>query len=259
MGSNKKQNYLIDMDGVLIRGKDLIPGADKFINELTEKDYNYLVFTNNPLYTQQDLSGRLRAIGLNIPAKRFFTSSMATACFLKSQHPNTKVKVFVIGENGLTQALSEVGYVFTDIKPDYVILGETFDYNLEEITKAIRLISRGALFLATNPDNVGMENDGLVPACGALAALLERTTSRSPFYVGKPNPLMMRYALNYLGMHSANTIMIGDRMDTDVIAGMMSGMETILVLTGVSRRRDIKKYPYRPTQVVESLLDIKLE
>ena len=122
MGSNKKQNYLIDMDGVLIRGKDLIPGADKFINELTEKDYNYLVFTNNPLYTQQDLCGRLRAIGLNIPAKRFFTSSMATACFLKSQHPNTKVKVFVIGENGLTQALSEVGYVFTDIKPDYVIM-----------------------------------------------------------------------------------------------------------------------------------------
>ncbi len=258
MGSNKKRNYLIDMDGVLIRGKDLIPGADKFINELTEKDYNYLVFTNNPLYTQQDLSSRLRSMGLNIPAKRFFTSSMATARFLKSQHPNTKVKVFVVGENGLIQALSEVGYIFTDIKPDYVILGETFDYNLEQITKAIRLISTGALFIATNPDNVGRENEGLVPACGALAALLERTTGRTPFYIGKPNPLMMRYALNYLGMHSANTIMIGDRMDTDVVAGMMSGMETILVLTGVSRRRDIKRYPYRPTRVVKSVLDIKL-
>jgi NagD protein len=258
MASNKKLNYLIDMDGVLIRGKDLIPGADKFIIKLTEQDYNYLVFTNNPLYTQQDLSERLQTMGLNIPAKHFFTSSMATARFLKSQHQNTKVKVFVVGENGLTQALSEAGYVFTDVKPDYVILGETFDYNLEQITKAIRLISEGALFIATNPDNVGMENEGLVPACGALAALLERTTGRSPFYIGKPNPLMMRYALNYLGMHSANTIMIGDRMDTDVIAGMMSGMDTILVLTGVSKRKDIKRFPYRPTYVVESLLDIEL-
>ncbi|KPJ67895.1 MAG: HAD family hydrolase [Coxiella sp. DG_40] len=258
MGSNKKRNYLIDMDGVLVRGNDLIPGADKFIDELTEKGYDYLVFTNNPLYTQQDLSDRLQAIGLNIPAKRFFTSSMATACFLNSQHPDTTVKVFVIGENGLIRSLSEAGYLFTDVEPDYVILGETFDYNLEQITKAIRLISGGALFIATNPDNVGRENEGLVPACGALAALLERTTGRSPFYVGKPNPLMMRYALNYLGMHSANTIMIGDRMDTDIIAGMMSGMETILVLTGVSRREDIKRFPYRPTQIVNSLIDIKL-
>lgn len=258
MNSNKKPNYLIDMDGVLIRGKDLIPGADKFIVKLNEHGNNYLVFTNNPLYTQEDLSERLQMIGLNIPAERFFTSSMATARFLRSQHQDDEIKVFVIGENGLTQALSEAGYVLTDCKPDYVVLGETFDYSLEQITKAIRLISGGALFLATNPDNVGRENEGLVPACGALAALLERTTGRSPFYIGKPNPLMIRYALDYLGMHHDDTIMIGDRMDTDVIAGMMSGMDTILVLTGVSKREDIKRFPYRPTKIVESLLDIEL-
>jgi NagD protein len=251
-----KKNYLLDMDGVLVRGNDLIPGADKFVNELTEKDYKYLVFTNNPLYTARDLAHRLQAMGLNVQPERIFTSSMATAKFLQSQHPDGKA--FVIGESGLTQALYEAGYVITDQNPDYVVLGETFAYNLEQITKAIRLISKGALFIATNPDNVGMENEGLVPACGALAALIERATEQSPFYIGKPNPIMMRFALNYIGIHSANTIMIGDRMDTDVIAGMMSGIETILVLSGVSTRKDINKYPYRPTHVAESLADIEL-
>lgn len=251
-----KKNYLLDMDGVLVRGNDLIPGADKFVNELTEKGYKYLVFTNNPLYTPQDLGHRLQAIGINVSPERIFTSSMATAKFLQSQHPDGKA--FVIGESGLTQALYEAGYMITEQNPDYVVLGETFTYNLEQITKAIRLISKGALFIATNPDNVGMENEGLVPACGALAALIERATEKSPFYVGKPNPLMMRYALNYIGIHSANTLMVGDRMDTDVIAGMMSGIETILVLTGVSTRKDINKYPYRPTHVAESLADIEL-
>ncbi len=251
-----KKNYLLDMDGVLVRGNDLIPGADKFVNELTEKGYKYLVFTNNPLYTPQDLTHRLQAIGINVSPERIFTSSMATAKFLQSQHPDGKA--FVIGESGLTQALYEAGYMITEQNPDYVVLGETFTYNLEQITKAIRLISKGALFIATNPDNVGMENEGLVPACGALAALIERATEKSPFYVGKPNPLMMRYALNYIGIHSANTLMVGDRMDTDVIAGMMSGIETILVLTGVSTRKDINKYPYRPTHVAESLADIEL-
>lgn len=251
-----KKNYLLDMDGVLIRGNDLIPGADKFVNELTEKGYKYLVFTNNPLYTPRDLAQRLQAIGINVSPERIFTSSMATAKFLQSQHPDGKA--FVIGENGLTQALYEAGYMVTDVNPDYVVLGETFAYNLEQITKAIRLISKGALFIATNPDNVGMENEGLVPACGALAALIERATEKSPFYIGKPNPIMMRFALNYIGIHSSNTIMVGDRMDTDVIAGMMSGMETILVLTGVSTRKDINKYPYRPTHVAETLADIEL-
>ncbi|MCK4609100.1 MAG: HAD family hydrolase [Gammaproteobacteria bacterium] len=244
------------MDGVLVRGSEPIPGANKFIATLTEGKFNYLVFTNNPLYTPKELAQRLQNIGINVPAERIFTSSMATACFLQSQHPNGKA--FVVGESGLTQALYEIGYIITDTDPDYVVLGETFAYSIDQLTKAIRLISKGALFVATNPDNVGMENEGLVPACGALAALLERATGCSPFYVGKPNPLMMRFALNYLGIHSANTVMVGDRLDTDVIAGMMSGMDTILVLSGVSKREDIKKYPYRPTYVVNSVADIDL-
>jgi NagD protein len=253
----EQKNYLLDMDGVLIRGNEPIPGAGKFIANLTKKGIKYLVFTNNPLYTQRDLAHRLQAIGIDIPAERFFTSSMATACFLKSQHPHGRA--FVVGESGLTQPLYEAGYIITDIDPDYVVLGETFAYSIDQLTKAIRFISKGALFIATNPDNAGMENEGLVPACGALAALVERATGQSPFYVGKPNPIMMRFALNYLGMHSANTIMVGDRMDTDVIAGMMSGIETILVLSGVGTREEIEKYAYRPTRVVNSVADIELK
>ena len=252
-----RKNYLLDMDGVLVRGKIPVPGADKFIATLNEHAFDYLVFTNNPLYTQRDLAHRLQTIGLNIPEKRIFTSAMATARFLKSQHPDGKA--FVIGESGLTQALYEVNYVVTDINPDYVVLGETFTYSIEQITKAIRLIAGGALFIATNPDPVGSEHEGLVPACGALAALLEKTTGRAPFFVGKPNPLMMRYALNYLGMHSTNTVMIGDRMDTDIVSGIMSGLETILVMTGVSKREDIANFPYRPTRIVESIRDVELE
>lgn len=252
-----RKNYLLDMDGVLVRGNIPIDGADRFIADLVKYNLEYLVFTNNPLYTQRDLAHRLQALGLNIPPERIFTSSMATAHFLQTQHP--KGKAFVIGESGLTQALYEIGYVITDINPDYVVLGETLNYNLEQITKAIRLIAKGALFIATNPDPVGAEAEGLVPACGALAALLEKTTGRSPFFIGKPNPLMMRYALNYRGLHSTNTVMIGDRMDTDIVAGIMTGLETVLVLSGVSSIEDIVKFPYRPTHICESIKDVKLE
>lgn len=252
-----KKNYLLDMDGVLMRGNKPVPGADRFIQQLINGEYKYLVFTNNPLYTPRDLAHRLQSVGLDISADKIFTSSMATAYFLHSQHPHGKA--FVIGESGLTQPLHDIGYITTDVKPDYVVLGETFAYNLEQITKAIRLISDGALFIATNPDNVGREEEGLVPACGALAALLEKTTGKSPFFIGKPNPLMMRFALNYLGIHSANTIMIGDRMDTDVIAGIMAGLETILVLTGVSAVEDIDKFPYRPTHILNSIANVKLK
>lgn len=253
----KYKNYLLDMDGVLVRGKSLIPGADIFIDNLIKNNIEFLVFTNNPLYTPRDLAHRLNTIGLKIPERRIFTSAMATAAFLHSQNLNGKA--FVIGESGLTNALHDIGYIFTDTNPDYVVLGETNYYNIEEITKAIRLISKGALFIATNPDNTGMENEGLVPACGALAALIEKATDQSPFFVGKPNPLMMRYALNHLGLHSTNTIMVGDRMDTDIIAGILSGLETILVLTGVSKREDVRKFSYRPTYIFDSVSDIKID
>jgi len=251
------KNFLIDMDGVLVKGKALIPGADQFIEKLRKTDTKFLILTNNPLYTQRDLEYRLRSSGLNVPAENIFTSAMATARFLQNQRPNGTA--FVIGETGLTQALHDVGYVQTDSRPDYVVLGEVNSYNFEVITKAIRLINDGALFIATNPDNTGPIESGIVPATGAMAALIEKATGKAPFFVGKPNPLMMRTAMRYLGVHSENTVMVGDRMDTDVVAGVMSGLETILVLSGVSTKEDVEKYPYRPGTIVNSVADIVIE
>jgi NagD protein len=251
------KNYLIDMDGVLVTGKTLIPGADKFIEGMLAKDIKFLILTNNPLYTQRDLEHRLNSAGLKVPAERIFTSAIATARFLQSQRPNGTA--FVIGESGLTQALHEVGYVQTDINPDYVVLGEINTYNFEIITKAVRLIKDGAMFIATNPDATGPLEAGIVPSTGAMAALIEKATNRAPFFVGKPNPLMMRSALRYLGVHSENTVMIGDRMDTDIVAGVMRGLDTILVLSGVSKADDVRKFPYRPTYILNSVADINLD
>jgi NagD protein len=250
------RNYLIDMDGVLVKGSTAIPGAAQFIERLKAGEVQYLVLTNNPIYTPGDLAHRLQAIGLDVPAGRIFTSAMATARFLQSQHSSGTA--FVVGESGLTEAIHNIGYVITDLDPDYVVLGETHSYVLEQITKAIRLVVQGAHFIATNPDPVGPSESGPVPACGAMAALIEKATGKSPFFVGKPNPLMMRTALNYLGVHSEHTVMVGDRMDTDIIAGVESGMETILVLSGVTRREDVARYPYQPTQIVPSVADIEL-
>lgn len=249
------KNYITDMDGVLVSGQTIIPGADQFLQRLKARGAEYLVLTNNPMYTPLDLAHRLRTIGLDIPPERIFTSAMATARFLGSQRP--RGTAFVIGESGLTEAIHSAGYVITDHDPDYVVLGETASYNLPLITKAIRLIARGARFIATNPDPSGPSEGGVVPACGALAALIEKASGVSPFFVGKPNPLMMRTALNYLDVHSENTVMVGDRMDTDIIAGVESGMETILVLTGVTRREDVARYPYQPTHIMESVADIE--
>jgi NagD protein len=251
---NKPKNYVTDMDGVLIRGQTMILGADRFIGRLQELEIPYLVLTNNPSYTQRDLAHRLENIGLNVPAKCIFTSAMATAHFLDSQRPDGTA--YVIGDSGLTEAVHGVGYVITDIEPDYVVLGETKTYNYEMLTKAIRLINNGSRFVATNPDPSGPEEHGLVPACGAVAALIEKATSKAPFFVGKPNPLMMRTALNYLGAHSEETIMIGDRMDTDIVAGVESGMMTALVLSGVTKESEIENYPYRPGQVLKSIADL---
>ena len=249
-------NLIIDMDGVLITGNQIIPGADRFIARLEELGREYLVLTNNPMYTPRDLAHRLQSIGLEIPSRRIFTSAMATANFLHSQRPNGTA--FVIGEAGLTQAIHEIGYVITDISPDYVVLGETAAYNYANITKAIRLIVAGARFIATNPDVSGPTEAGIVPGCGAMAALIENATGKAPFYVGKPNPFIMRAALNYLDVHSEDTVMIGDRMDTDVVAGVQSGLQTILVLSGITAREEVERYPYRPTWVVESVAEIEL-
>jgi NagD protein len=249
------KSYILDMDGVLVSGRTMIPGADGFIKRLEKRSARYLVLTNNPIYTPGDLAHRLHTIGLDIPAERIFTSARATARFLKRQRPNGTA--FVVGESGLTTAIHDAGYVITDTNPDYVVLGETLSYTMELITKAMRLVADGARFIATNPDPTGPSEAGITPACGAMAALIEKATGVSPFFVGKPNPLMMRTALNYLDVHSEDTVMVGDRMDTDIIAGVESGMETILVLTGVTRREMVDRFPYVPTQVVESVADIK--
>jgi NagD protein len=253
MAANKK-NYLIDMDGVLVRGSTLVPGADGFIGRLAERNLEFLVLTNNPQYTQKDLSYRLSSSGLQIEPRRIFTSAMATASFLSTQKSNGKV--YVIGESGLTGPLHDAGLIITDKDPWYVVLGETQSYSIQQVTTAIRLIGQGARFIATNPDPAGPGDGGIVPACGAMAALIEKATGVSPFFIGKPNPLMMRTALKYLGVHSENTVMIGDRMDTDVVAGVESGLETILVLSGVTGLEDVERFPDRPSRIAASVAEI---
>lgn len=248
------KNYLMDMDGVLVRGRTAIPGADAWIMHLNDNNTPYLVLTNNPMYTTRDLAYRLQSSGLHVPPERIFTSAMATARFLHAQRPEGTA--FAIGESGLTNALYEVGYIMTDQNPDYVVLGETHGYNLEQITKGINLIAGGSRFVATNPDPSGPSEAGLVPACGAMAALIQAATGEAPFYVGKPNALMMRTALNYLHAHSEETVMIGDRMDTDIISGVSSGVSTILVLTGVTKRDEVARFPYQPTHIIDSIADL---
>lgn len=246
--------YLMDMDGVLVHEEHLVPGADEFLAELQAAGTPFVVLTNNSIRTPRDLRARLVRSGLDIPEKSIWTSALATATFLDNQRPGGSA--YVVGESGLTTALHEIGYVLTDNDPDYVVLGETRTYSFEAITTAIRLVERGARFIATNPDATGPSRDGSLPATGAVAALITRATGRDPYYVGKPNPLMMRSALRAIGAHSENTLMIGDRMDTDVVSGLEAGLQTILVLTGISTRQSVEMFPYRPTLVLNSVADL---
>ncbi|TDV41838.1 HAD-IIA family hydrolase [Actinophytocola oryzae] len=254
MAEQRKWTYLMDMDGVLVHEEHLIPGADKLIEELRAKEMEFLVLTNNSIYTQRDLRARLHRTGLDVPEDRIWTSALATARFLDTQRPNGTA--FVIGEAGLTTALHEIGYVLTDRDPDYVVLGETRTYSFTAITNAIRLVEGGARFIATNPDATGPSREGSLPATGSVAALIERATGRAPYFVGKPNPLMMRSALNSLGAHSETTLMIGDRMDTDVRSGLEAGLHTILVLSGISSADTAELFPYRPNRVIDSVGDL---
>ena len=251
------KNFLIDMDGVLVRGSTAIPGAKEFIQRLEDAGAKYLVLTNSPRYTPGDLSHRLKRMGIVVSAEHIFTSAMATARFLAEQR-GTGGTAYVLGGSGLTEALHKVGFVITDQEPEYVIVGEPETYAYAQITRAVRLIAAGAHFVATNPDVVDKTDDGLEPACGALAALVEQATGVAPFFVGKPNPLMMRSALNHLGVHSEDTLMIGDRMDTDIIGGVEAGMRTTLVLTGVTTREMAARFAFQPSQICESIADISL-
>jgi NagD protein len=254
MSRREIRSWLMDMDGVLVHEERAIPGADRFIAKLRDAGAPFLVLTNNSIYTRRDLAARLRASGLDVPEESIWTSALATATFLGDQRPGGSA--FVIGEAGLTTALHEAGYTLTEREPDYVVLGETRTYSFERITHAIRLIASGARFIATNPDTTGPSPEGPLPATGSVAALISRATGAAPYFVGKPNPLMMRSALNTLDAHSEETAMIGDRMDTDVVAGLEAGLETILVLTGVTSRADAERHPYRPSRIVDSVADL---
>ncbi len=243
--------WLIDMDGVLVREEHPIEGAHRFLDALRSSETPFLVLTNNSMFTRRDLSARLKHSGIDVPEDHIWTSALATAMFLDTQRPNGTA--FVIGEVGLTTALHEVGYTLTERDPDYVVIGETRSYSFERITKAVRLISEGHRFIATNPDPTGPSVHGPLPATGAVAALISSATGRVPYFVGKPNPLMIRSALRELKAHSEMTAMVGDRMDTDIVAGLEAGLHTVLVLSGVSSVESADQYPYRPSRVVSSV------
>jgi 5'-nucleotidase len=251
------KSWLIDMDGVLVREEHSIPGSAEFIARLTELERPFLILTNNSIYTPRDLAARLALSGLVVPVEAIWTSALATARFLDDQRPGGTA--FVIGESGLTTALHDAGYTLTERKPDYVVLGETRTYSFERIAQAIRLIVAGARFIATNPDPTGPTPDGPLPATGSVAALISRATGVAPYFVGKPNPLMMRSALNAIDAHSETSAMVGDRMDTDVVSGLEAGMHTVLVLTGSTRRDEAERYPYKPSRIVESIADLLAE
>jgi NagD protein len=242
------------MDGVLIHEGTPIPGAADFITRLRERELPFLVLTNNSIYTRRDLSDRLAGMGIDVPEDRLWTSAVAAASFLNDQMSGGRA--YVIGEAGLTTALHEVGFVLTDVSPDYVVLGETRTYSFEAITKAIRLIERGARFVATNPDPTGPSTDGPLPATGSVAALITRATGRQAYFVGKPNPIMMRAGLNQIGAHSESSAMVGDRMDTDIVSALEVGMESVLVLSGSTSKDEIEGFPYRPSRVVDSVADL---
>ncbi|MDO5025898.1 MAG: HAD-IIA family hydrolase [Trueperella sp.] len=248
------KSWLIDMDGVLVHEGTALPGAAEFLGKLEEKGMPHLILTNNSIFTTRDLSERLKTSGLEVPPERIWTSALSTARFLAQQSDSRRA--FVVGEAGLTTALYEEGFVMTAADPEFVVLGETRTYSFEQITTAIRLIQRGARFIATNPDATGPSADGDLPATGAVAAMIEKATGRSPFFLGKPNPVMLRNGLNRIEAHSEETSIVGDRMDTDIIAGVEAGLTTYLVLTGSTAREDIAKFPFRPDHVLDSIADL---
>lgn len=250
----KAETWLIDMDGVLVREGVALPGAQEFIERLRERGLPFLVLTNNSIYTRRDLAARLSHAGLEVPEEQIWTSAVATAQFLSDQVPGASA--YVIGEAGLTTALHEVGYTLTDAEPDFVVLGETRTYSFQNITAAVRLIDQGARFIATNPDVTGPSPEGPLPATGSVAALITKATGQDPYFIGKPNPIMIRSALNRIEAHSETTAMVGDRMDTDILAGMEAGLTTYLVLTGSTDQDEVTTFAYRPSEVIDSIADL---
>ncbi len=251
---SRAESWLCDMDGVLIRDGAMIPGADKFLDKLRSTNRPYLILTNNSLFTPREVRLQLALMGLAVEEEQLWTSALATAHFVHTQRPFGTA--FVIGQSSLHEAIHDVGYREDDRQPDYVVLGETQNYSFDEMTTAVRLVENGSHFVATNPEPTGQSPEGSLPGCGALAAMIQSATGVAPYFVGKPNPVMIREGLNILGAHSKSTIMIGDRMDTDIQAGAEAGLGTILVLSGVTRAEEIDHYPFQPSRIVDSVADL---
>ena len=250
----KKDGFICDMDGVIYHGNKILPGVHEFISWLLENDKKFIFLTNSPEKTPQELSMKLERMGLQVTADHFYTSAMATAAFLSSQKPGCTA--YVIGEAALTKALYDEDINMNDVNPDYVVVGETRSYNFEKIEKAIELVNKGAKLIGANPDITGPTERGVMPATGSLIAPIEIATGKKAYFVGKPNPLMLRHGLRRLKCHSADIVFIGDRMDTDIIAGIESNVDTVLVLSGVTSREDIDKFPYRPKYILDGVGDL---
>lgn len=250
----KKKGFICDMDGVLYHGNRLLPGTTEFIEWLQRENKEYLFLTNNSGMTPRELQQKLKRMGLDVPEKHFYTSALATAEFLKAQAPGCSA--FVIGEGGLLNALYDAGITMNDVNPDYVIVGEGRTYSLETLTKAVNLVLKGARLIGANADVSGNIENGIAPACRALISPVEMATGKQAYFCGKPNPHMMRTGLKLLGCHSEEAVIIGDRMDTDIIAGTESGVDTVLVLSGVSDRKTVETFAYQPTVILDGVGDI---
>jgi len=251
---NAKKGFICDMDGVIYKGNQILPGVPEFMKWLHDEKKEYLFLTNNSGYTPRELQQKLARMGLDVSEEHFYTSALATAAFLKEQAPGCSV--YVIGEAGLLNAIYDAGIIMNDIDPDYVVVGEGKAYSLETLTKATNLVYRGAKLIGANSDVSGPTETGIVPACRALVAPIEMATGTQAYFCGKPNPLMMRSGLRKLNCHSSEAVMVGDRMDTDIISGLESGMSTVLVLSGVSAKETLATYAYRPTVVLNGVGDI---
>lgn len=257
MDFNKIKGFMCDMDGVIYHGNKILPGVVEFIDWLYQEEKEFLFLTNNSGYTPRELQQKLARMGMDVPEKHFYTSALATAAFLKEQSPGCSV--YAIGEAGLHNALYDAGITMNDVNPDYVVMGEGRAYSLDTLTKATNLVMRGAKLIGANSDVSGPIESGIAPACRALIAPIEMATGKQAYFCGKPNPLMMRSGLKRLGCHSAEAVMVGDRMDTDIISGLESGMATVLVLSGVSDTETLKTYAYQPTIVLNGVGDIVTE
>lgn len=249
-----KKAFICDMDGVIYHGNRLIPGVKEFVEWLDKNGKDFLFLTNSSERSPKELAQKLSRMGLSVGEEHFYTSALATASFLKSQCPDGSV--YVIGEPGLTNALYQVGFSMNDINPDYVVFGETRSLNYEKIEKAVKLVFGGAKLIGTNTDLTAKVESGIIPACRALISSIEMTTGRGAYFIGKPNPLMMRHALKKLDCHRVDAAIIGDRMDTDILSGIESELDTVLVLTGVTEKEDLIKYAYQPKYVLDSVGDI---